>query len=108
MRAMPWVKLSFEIFSYPRHDERMRVHRNHLRERSHVCPCAQVDRQERRAWILLLDVFDDRERLHQGRAVAVEQGGHRHLRIERRIGVLKLLALEQVERNGFCDQSFKP
>ena len=101
------MKLPFEIFSHARDDKGMRVHRRHLTKRPHMRACAQVHRQERRLRIFLLEVFEDRKRLHQRRAVAVEQRRHHHLRIERPIGRVELVALEQIERNRFSDQPFQ-
>src|SRR5262249_54802033 len=61
-------------------------------------------RQQRRLRIFLLEVFEDRERLHQRRAVAIEQGRHDHFRIERPVGGVELVTLEQIQRDRFSDQ----
>jgi hypothetical protein len=77
----------------------MRVHSQHLSKPAYMRSCAQIYRQEGRLRIFLLEIFEDSKRLHQRRAVAVEQSRHNHLWIERPIGCVELVALEQIERN---------
>ena len=101
------MKLLLEIFSHARDDKGMRVHRQHLREGAYMRACAQIHRQQRRLRIFLLEVFENRKRLHQRRAVAVEQRRHHHLRIERPIDWVELVALEQIERDRFRNQPFQ-
>ena len=66
------MKFPFEIFSHARDDKGMRVHGQHLGEPAYMRPCAEIFRQEGRLRIFLLEIFEDRKRLHHGRAVAVE------------------------------------
>ena len=101
------MKLLLEIFSHARDDKGMRVHRQHLREGAYMRACAQIHRQQRRLRIFLLEVFEDRKRLHQRRAVAIEQSRHDHFRIERPIGGVELVTLEQIERDRLSDQPFQ-
>src|SRR6266536_1567678 len=101
------MKFLFEIFSHARDDKGMRVHSQHLSKPAYMRSCAQIYRQEGRLRIFLLEIFEDSKRLHQRRAVAVEQSRHNHLWIERPIGCVELVALEQIERNQFRDQPFQ-
>src|SRR5262245_53175975 len=101
------MKLLFEIFSHPRDDKGMRIHSHHLSKRSYMRARTQIRRHERWVRILLFQVFKDRERLHQWRTVTLQQSRHNHLRIDRPIGRIELVALEQIQRNRFGGQPFQ-
>jgi hypothetical protein len=97
------MKLLLEIFSHARNDEGMHVYSQYLSEPADMSPCAQIRWQERRLRMFLLEIFENRKRLNQRRALAVEQRWDNHLWIERSIGRVKLITLEQIQRNRFGD-----
>ena len=88
-----------EIFAHPRHQQRMGIAGNDLRQAAHAGARARILRQERRLGMGLVEVFHDGERLEQHGAVAVDQCRQHHLRIDLTERVLALLAFDQVDVN---------
>ena len=91
------LELMGEIFAHPRHDQRMRVGGDDLRQAPHPRAALRVLRQQRRIGMGLVEIFDDGERFEQRRPVAVDQRRDRHHRIDLAEGLLALLALHQID-----------
>ena len=89
--------LMLEKFAHPRHHQRMGVAGDDLREAAHARPAARIGRQQRRLRMHLVEIFDDRERLVEHRAVILDQRRDRHHRIDLAEAVLALLPLDQVD-----------
>src|SRR5690606_17666931 len=66
-----------------------------------------IDWQQRRLWMNLFQVLDDRRRLHQQCAAVGTQGRHAALGIERQVARRVLLALQQVHRQGLVIQALE-
>jgi hypothetical protein len=60
-RGLVDPQLLLQIFAHARHDERMRIHRDRLRDRARMCAGTQLGRQQRRLRIFFVEVFEDRE-----------------------------------------------
>ena len=91
------LELMREIFAHPRHDQRMRIGGDDLRQPPHPRAALRVLRQQRRIGMGLVEIFDDSERLEQRRPVAIDQRRDRHHRVDLAEGVLALLALHQID-----------
>src|SRR4029453_6878702 len=91
------MKFLFEIFSHARDDKGMSVHGQHLSDPAYVRPCMQIFGKEGQLRVLFLEIFEDRERLHQGRTVAVEERRQDHLWAERSRGRGGFAALEETQ-----------
>src|SRR5262249_5111538 len=62
-RGLVKLELVFEILTHPRHQQRMRVAGDDLRERSHAGARPWRRGQKRRLWVRLVEIFEDCERL---------------------------------------------
>jgi hypothetical protein len=69
------LEFVFQIFTYARHDQRVRIAGDDLCESPHTRAAPSVARQQRRIGMRLVKIFDDRQRLEQDRSFAVGQNG---------------------------------
>ena len=96
-RGLVELELVLEILAHPRHQEGMGIAGDDLGKRAHPRPRPRILRQQRRLRMRLVEVFHDRQRLEQHRAVAVDQRGDQHLRVHLAERLLALPALDQVD-----------
>jgi hypothetical protein len=79
-----------------RHDQRVRVGDVDQGEPAAPGPCGRVFGQQRRLGVFFIEVFEDRQRLEQLR-IAVDQRRHHHLRVDRLVGWVELVALFEMQ-----------
>src|SRR4051812_32944042 len=76
------IELALQELADARHDERMRVAGDDLREAAHARPAARIGRQERRLREALLEVFENGKRLEQRWTVVVDERRQHALRVD--------------------------
>ena len=75
----------------------MRIARERQRQRPHISAIQRARRQHRRgACFDLIQIFNDRERLGEHRAVVLDKRGHQPSRIDRQIFFVAVLTFEQM------------
>ena len=72
-RRLIELEFVFQIFTYARHDQRVRIAGDDLCESPHTRAAPSVARQQRRVRMRLVEIFDDRQRLEQDRSFAVDK-----------------------------------
>src|SRR5271165_6683903 len=86
-----------QIVANTRHDQRMRVGHVDQCEPAHPGPCLRICGQQRRLRVLLLEIFENSQRLEE-LDVTVDQGWDHHLRIDRAVRIGELIALFEVQK----------
>ena len=84
------LQLVLQIFSHARRQQGVAFAGDHLCKAAHARTATRIGRQQRRFWIHLIQVFDDRKRLEQDRPVAVDERRQHHLRIDLAIRIHQL------------------
>ncbi len=98
------LELMAQVLEHPQVVHGMDLAGDHLRQRAHAGPGDGVRRHQRGHGVHLVEVFDDRHRLRQARAVVQLQ--HRHQAFDSDVaerGPL-VFALGQVHRHVFVSQ----
>ena len=86
-----------QVIAHARHDEGVRIGHRDQRQRPHAGAAPGVLRQQRRVGMGLVQVLHDGERLVEHVAVVLHQRGDHHLRVDRLVVGLVLLAGIEVD-----------
>ena len=94
---LPELQLVEQVMPDARHDQRVRVGNVDQRKAARPGACRCILRQQWRLGVFLVEIFEDRQRLKQLH-IAIDQGRHDHLRVERLVLRPELVALLQMQK----------